>query len=332
MKFTAGLLFAAIAVAGVSAESSKTQTVDPSTLTHVDPSTITGLGPAVPGNNPKVKKGMEDLAGSHDNYLTIDPKTLPTGNPANIIGLGPALRPGMPGYGQNAQFNKAWADYLAKEGKEEGKDGKDGKDGKQTGSGNYYTVDPKTLETQDPAYLQGPGPQQQGRALEESTTTTFHPESNPTTIDPAMLGGLGPQTPAGDNPKLKKAMEQFSHDGSSNYLTIDPKTLPIGNPANIGGLGPAVLPGMPGYGKNEKANKAWKEYLAKEGASQSSSSGSVGSNCAQVCPEVYQPVCGSDDVTYSNSCFLGIASCNNPEKHITKASDDACSTKTTQQS
>ncbi|GMF41583.1 unnamed protein product [Phytophthora fragariaefolia] len=138
MKFTAGLVLAAIAVTGASAESSKTQTVDPSSLTHVDPSTIAGLGPVVPaGNNPTIKKAMEQLAGSQDgssNYLTIDPKSLPTMDPAHLGGLGPQLSPGMPGYGQNAQFNKAWAEFLAKEGKNSG-----------SGNSNFHTIDPKVL-------------------------------------------------------------------------------------------------------------------------------------------------------------------------------------------
>ncbi|KAG7387098.1 hypothetical protein PHYPSEUDO_014752 [Phytophthora pseudosyringae] len=52
----------------------------------------------------------------------------------------------------------------------------------------------------------------------------------------------------------------------------------------------------------------------------SSGSGSVG--CPEVCIEIYQPVCGSDGVSYTNSCFLGIANCKDPS--ITQASDGAC--------
>ncbi|POM73469.1 hypothetical protein PHPALM_9686, partial [Phytophthora palmivora] len=213
MKFTAGLVLAAIAVAGASAESTNTLTVDPNKLTRVDPATIVGLGPAVPavglgpavpaGDDPKIKKAMEQLAGSH----------------------------------------------------------------KDSGSGsNYYTIDPRTLPTQNPAYLQGLGPQvpiKDHRQLESTNTLTVNPNTLPT-MDPKYLEGLGPQTPAGDNPKLKKAMEELASkdgSGSSNYYTIDPKSLPTMDPKYIGGLGPAVLPGMPGYGKNEKANKAWEEYL-----------------------------------------------------------------------
>ncbi|KAL3670696.1 hypothetical protein V7S43_003884 [Phytophthora oleae] len=285
MKFSAGLVLAAIAVAGATAESTSTLTVEPKTLTHVDPDMIMGLGPAVPAeNNPKVKKAMDELAGSHDDsssgsYYTIDPHSLPTVDPKSIIGLGPAVIPGMPGYG------KAWEEFTKQEGATTNH--------RQLESTNTLTVDTKALSTQSPSTIEG----------------------------------LGPMTPAGDNPKLKKAMDDLAtKSGSTNTLDATKTAPPTLNSAVYGGLGPAVIPGMPGYGQNAQFNKLWKEYQKQEGAS---TSGSSASNCAQVCPDVFEPVCGSDGATYRNSCFLGIASCNNPDKHIAKASDGAC-TQTTE--
>ena len=49
----------------------------------------------------------------------------------------------------------------------------------------------------------------------------------------------------------------------------------------------------------------------------------AGTVCDIVCAKVYDPVCGSDGVTYGNSCELRRAACEQ-EKDIKKVHDGPC--------
>ena len=48
------------------------------------------------------------------------------------------------------------------------------------------------------------------------------------------------------------------------------------------------------------------------------------SDCNVFCVRNYSPVCGSDGVTYGNSCALEVAACQNPELKIVKDHAGPC--------
>lgn len=49
--------------------------------------------------------------------------------------------------------------------------------------------------------------------------------------------------------------------------------------------------------------------------------------CPNVCTLQYDPVCGTDGKTYSNSCFLSIEACNNPQLNLSIAHNGSCETR-----
>ena len=48
------------------------------------------------------------------------------------------------------------------------------------------------------------------------------------------------------------------------------------------------------------------------------------SECSSVCITLWDPVCGSDGVTYGNDCELNVASCQNPGLNIIEAHSGQC--------
>ena len=52
--------------------------------------------------------------------------------------------------------------------------------------------------------------------------------------------------------------------------------------------------------------------------------GSTICECPEICTSLYQPICGSDNETYSNLCEMMVTSCTKQEL-ITKDYDGECS-------
>ncbi|ETI41765.1 hypothetical protein L914_12547 [Phytophthora nicotianae] len=118
---------------------------------------------------------------------------------------------------------------------------------------------------------------------------------------------------------------------AADYITVDPATLtkvnpenqlpgPVtststANPALFMGIGPEIFPGEPGYKD---------PFASSVSGSASGSVGSLATSCSPTCPNDKDPVCGTDGVTYDNSCKLGLAACLNPLKGIAKKSDGPC--------
>ncbi|EGZ26432.1 Kazal-like serine protease inhibitor domain-containing protein [Phytophthora sojae] len=55
----------------------------------------------------------------------------------------------------------------------------------------------------------------------------------------------------------------------------------------------------------------------------SDSADGSGAGCDQICPTDFDPVCGSDGVTYTNDCAFGIAQCRTPELNMTATGECA---------
>ncbi|KAK1935737.1 hypothetical protein P3T76_010432 [Phytophthora citrophthora] len=98
-----------------------------------------------------------------------------------------------------------------------------------------------------------------GAASESTNMLTLDPNTL-TRVDPDMIRGPGPAVPAGDNPNVKKEMDELAGSNNGNYHTIDPHSLPTMDPKYLERLGP-----MTPTGNNPKLRKPVDEWATTSG-------------------------------------------------------------------
>ncbi|KAJ8575092.1 hypothetical protein ON010_g4121 [Phytophthora cinnamomi] len=159
----------------------------------------------------------------------------------------------------------------------------------------------------DPASLSSKTP------VEEATKTTKATKSSKSTKTSETSGSdIGSLFDDGSNGVIG---DESGADGP-----VDPKlltsigiTVPMseaGSKFDLGlGPGPEVYP-------NDSGSRDW-SWDSVEG------SGSHHYDCDTVCPTDYEPVCGSDNVTYKNECAFTVAQCNATELAVANSGECA---------
>uniref|UniRef100_A0AAV1T8R7 Kazal-like domain-containing protein n=1 Tax=Peronospora matthiolae TaxID=2874970 RepID=A0AAV1T8R7_9STRA len=170
------------------------------------------------------------------------------------------------------------------------------------------------------------GPVPEGTTQMENSPSTVNKDNyvtfDPTkfeTTDPSTLTGLGPQRSPNDNfGPFGPPPSTANHD---NFATFDPRDLPARGSRWIGGPGPVVRPGSPGY-KNEEADKAWKDFIA-QGSSHGAGDAPVRcpGECGAETEIEAEMICGNNGLTYASECCLHAHQGDQP---VEKAHEGPC--------